>query len=91
VRMALGAMPADIFRLIVGKGLRLALGGLLAGLVLAFALARFMHTLVYGIGSGDPVTFVAGSLVLLIVAVLASYVPARRAVNLNPVDVLRTE
>jgi putative ABC transport system permease protein len=50
-----------------------------------------MHTLVYGIGSGDPVTFVAGSLVLLIVAVLASYVPARRAVNLNPVDVLRTE
>jgi predicted permease len=91
VRMALGAMPADIFRLIVGKGLSLALGGLLAGLVLAFALARFMHTLVYGISSGDPVTFVAGSLVLLIVAVLASYVPARRAVNLNPVDVLRTE
>jgi predicted permease len=91
VRMALGAMPADIFRLIVSTGLSLAMGGVLAGLLIAFGLVRFLDTLVYGIGFGDPVTFIAGALVLIVVAVLASYVPARRAVNLSPVDVLRAE
>jgi putative ABC transport system permease protein len=91
VRMALGAMPADIFRLIVGKGLSLALVGILSGLVVAFALVRLMHTLIYGVSFGDPITFIGGTVVFLIVAVVASYGPARRAVNLSPVDVLRTE
>jgi putative ABC transport system permease protein len=91
VRMALGALPADIFRLVVGKGLRLALLGLSAGLILSFALTRLMSTLVYGVSPADPVTFVAGAILLLAVAVLASYLPARRAMNINPIDVLGSQ
>ena len=91
VRMALGALPADIFRLIVGKGLSLALVGLSAGLVLSFAIGRLMSTLVYGVSPADPVTFIASAVLLLVVAVLASYLPARRAMNLNPVDVLGSQ
>lgn len=91
VRMALGALPTDILRLVLGKGIGLTAAGLGIGLLMAFALARLMSTLVYGIGLGDPVTFIAGSGVLLFVALLASYFPARRAMDLNPVDVLRSE
>jgi putative ABC transport system permease protein len=91
VRMALGALPADVRRLVIGKGLALTTAGLFVGLVSAFALARLISTLMYGISSTDPITFIAGASVLLFVAFLASYLPARRAMNLNPVDVLRSE
>ena len=89
--MALGALPADVLRLVIGKGLALTTAGLFVGLVSAFALARLISTLMYGISSTDPITFIAGASVLLFVAFLASYLPARRAMNLNPVDVLRSE
>jgi len=91
VRMALGALPADVLRLVMGKGLGLTAGGLLIGLLVALLGARFMSTLVYGISSADPLTFLVCAVVLLLAAFLASYLPARRAMSLNPVDVLRSE
>jgi putative ABC transport system permease protein len=91
VRVALGALPLDVLRLVLGKGIGLTAAGLGIGLLMAFALARLMSTLVYGIALGDPLTFIAGTGLLLLVAFLASYFPARRAMNLNPVDVLRSE
>jgi putative ABC transport system permease protein len=75
----------------LSKGIGLTAAGLGIGVLMAFALARLMSTLVYGIALGDPLTFVAGTGLLLLVAFLASYFPARRAMNLNPVDVLRSE
>jgi predicted permease len=91
VRMALGALPADVFRQVMSQGLGLTAAGLAIGLAIAVAAARFLSTLVYGIGSADPFTFLSAAAVLLAVAFFASYLPARRAMSLNPVDVLRSE
>jgi putative ABC transport system permease protein len=91
VRMALGALPTDVLRLVVGKGLGLTAAGLSIGLLVAVIGAGFMSTLMYGISAADPFTFIVSTIVLLVVALLASYLPARRAMSLNPVDVLRSE
>ena len=91
IRMALGALPSDVFRLVIGKGLGLTTAGLAIGLVFAFAIGRFLSSLMFGISSADPLTFIAGAFVLLLAAFLASYLPARRAMSLNPVDVLRRD
>src|SRR5439155_21115848 len=91
IRMALGALPSDVFRLVIGKGLGLTTAGLAIGLVFAFAIGRFLSSLMFGISSADPLTFIAGAFVLLLAAFLASYLPARRAMSLNPVDVLRSD
>jgi putative ABC transport system permease protein len=91
IRMALGALLVDVLRIVLGRGIALTATGLCIGLVIAFALARLMSSLVYGIGFGDPLTFIVGTMVLLLVSFLASYLPARRAMSLNPVDVLRSE
>jgi putative ABC transport system permease protein len=69
----------------------LAVAGLVIGVLLAFGISRFLSTLIFGISAADPITFIAGSMVLLFVAFVASYLPARRAMSLNPVDVLRSE
>ncbi len=94
IRMALGAEKQDIFRMIVGHGLRLALAGLAIGAAAALILTRllsgFSH-LLYGVSANDPATFVAVSLVLAGVAVLACYVPARRAMRVDPMVALRYE
>jgi putative ABC transport system permease protein len=91
IRLALGASPTHILRLAIGKGLGLTAIGLLLGLSISFALTRFIATLVYGITTADPLTFVAGTCVLLLVSLIASFVPSRRAMKVNPVDVLRTD
>lgn len=91
VRMALGAQAADVRRLIVLQGFKLGLYGILIGLPLSLALARVMKSLLYGIGASDPVTFAAVSLFLLAVVVVASYLPARRATQVNPAIALRYE
>jgi len=91
VRMALGALPKDVLRLIISKGLGLTAAGLSIGLLMALVAARFMSSLIYGISSADPLTFMVGTVVLLVVSFLASYLPARRAMRLNPLDVLRSE
>jgi putative ABC transport system permease protein len=94
IRMALGAEKQDVFRLVIGHGLRLALAGLVIGAAAALVLARLISSfsnLLYGVGTGDPATFVSVSLVLTGVAFLACYIPARRATKVDPIVALRHE
>jgi putative ABC transport system permease protein len=91
IRIALGADPSGVVRYIVGGGIRLALAGAAVGLVGAFALTRLMDKLLYGVGATDPVTFLAVPLVLCAVALVASYLPARRAAKVDPLTALRAD
>jgi putative ABC transport system permease protein len=94
IRMALGAEKRNIFRLVIGQGLRLALVGLAIGAVAALILTRVLSSfshLLYGVGAGDPVTFVIVSLTLTGAALLACYIPARRAIHVDPMIALRYE
>jgi putative ABC transport system permease protein len=94
IRIALGAHPRDVFRLVIGHGLRLAFIGAALGAVAALILVRIVSSfsqLLYGVGGGDAVTLAGVSLVLLSVASLASYIPARRAMRVDPVVALRHE
>ena len=89
IRMAVGAQPRDVLRLIVGHGAKLALLGLGIGAVFAFLLTRSMATLLYGVSATDPVTFSGVAIVLFGVAVTACYIPARRALRVDPLVALR--
>lgn len=89
LRMALGAGERDVLRLVVRQGMRVALLGAGAGLAGALLLTRLMSTLLYGVGSSDPATFVAVTLTLTAVALVASYIPARRATRIDPLVALR--
>lgn len=91
IRMALGAQRMDVLRMTVGQGLRLVALGVAAGVLAALALTRLMSTLLFGVTATDPLTFCAISLVLLIVAALASYLPALRATRIDPMVALRYE
>jgi predicted permease len=91
VRIALGAQRKNVLVLVVSQGLRLALLGLALGLVAAVAVTRFISNLLYGVTPTDPVAFIGVSLLLLLVAMLASWLPARRATKLDPMTVLRNE
>jgi putative ABC transport system permease protein len=91
VRMALGAARVDILRLVMGKSLRLIVCGTVAGLAAALATSRVLSRLLFGIRSHDPVTFFMVTLLLIVVALLATLVPARRAASVNPVEALRAE
>ena len=91
VRVALGAQRLDVFSLVVGKGLKLALIGSVIGLAGALAAARLVSSLLYGVKSSDPVTFVCVSLLLVVVAALASWLPARKAAKVDPMEALRYE
>jgi putative ABC transport system permease protein len=89
VRLALGAAERQIFTLVVGESLRLAAAGLAIGLVLALAVGRALKTLLFGVGSADPVTFAATAMLLAGVACVAAFVPARRAMRVEPMMALR--
>jgi putative ABC transport system permease protein len=91
IRMALGAQKRDVLKLTVGHGLKLVLIGVACGLVGAFTLTRLMTSLLFGVGATDPGTFIAISVILVSVALLASYIPARRATKVDPLRALRYE
>ena len=91
VRVTMGAQPADVFRIIVGEGLRLALVGVGIGLATALALTRLLRSFLFGISAYDPFTFVGVSILLTLVAAAACYFPARRATQVDPLVALRYE
>ncbi len=91
IRMALGARGADVLKLVLRHGMILALPGIALGLLAAFALTRLMKSLLFNVSATDPLTFVAIALLLAVVALLACYLPARRATKVDPLDALRCE
>ena len=91
LRMALGAQPTDVLRVIVGHGLRLVLLGLCIGVAGAFVVTRWMSSVLFGVTPTDPLTFTVVAFVLCTVALLASYIPARRAMRVDPIVALRYE
>ena len=91
IRLALGASRADVLRLILSAGLRLALTGIAFGIVLSFAFTRFLSSLLFGVPATDLFTFSALSILLIVVSLLACYVPARRATKVDPLLALRYE
>jgi putative ABC transport system permease protein len=89
IRMAVGAQRRDILRLILGQGAKLALLGLGSGVVFALLLTRLMESLLYNVSATDPLTFAGVAIILLGVAVTACYIPARRAMRVDPIVALR--
>ena len=91
IRMALGAQRGDVFRLIIGGGMKLILAGIVVGIGCALGLTRLLASLLYGVGASDPLTFAAVVMLLAVVALLANYLPARRATQVDPLTALREE
>jgi putative ABC transport system permease protein len=89
IRSALGAQQHHVLNMAIGQGLSLVLAGTVAGIGFAFAVTRYLQHLLFGVGPADPVTFVAVSVILGAVALLACYIPARRATRVDPVVSLR--
>jgi putative ABC transport system permease protein len=91
VRVALGAQTKDVVKLVVGQGLALTSTGIAVGLAASFVLTRLMKSLLFSVSPTDPATFIAATLSLAIVALLACYLPARRATKVDPMIALRRE
>jgi ABC-type antimicrobial peptide transport system permease subunit len=91
IRIALGAQRGHVLRLIVGRGLRLAVLGAAVGVIAAAAITHWMSSLLFGVSATDPLTFAVVLLLVTAVAALAAYIPARRAMRVDPVVALRYE
>jgi putative ABC transport system permease protein len=91
IRIALGAQQNNVMRLILGEGMLLILIGLTIGLAGSLALTRFLSSLLFGVTATDPITFGAVAILLAVVALAACYLPARRAMRVNPIVALRYE
>ena len=91
VRVALGAQPSDVLRLVIGQGLRMALIGVVTGIGAALGLTRLMANQLFGVSAHDPLTFAGVAVLLILVAVAACFLPARRAMRVDPIVALRCE
>ena len=91
IRMALGARPGDVVRMVVGQGALLAVAGVALGVIAALALSRLLAGLLWGVSSTDPLTYVAMAVLFVTVVGLASWLPARRAARVEPVSALQSE
>jgi putative ABC transport system permease protein len=91
IRIALGAQRERVVRLVIGQGLSLTLAGIVVGVIGAYSLTRLIATLLFGVAPVDPVTFAGVSLLFVLVACLASYLPARRAAAVDPIIAMRAE
>jgi ABC-type antimicrobial peptide transport system permease subunit len=91
IRLALGAQRHDLLKLVLGQGVRLTMIGVAAGLTLALALTRFLSSMLYGVSAADPITFTTIALLFAGLALTASYLPARRAMKVDPLTALRHE
>jgi putative ABC transport system permease protein len=91
IRIALGAQVGDVLKMILGQGMSVIGIGLVIGLAAAFALMRLLRSLLFGVGENDPLTFVAITVGLILVALIACYIPARRATKVDPLVALRAE
>jgi putative ABC transport system permease protein len=91
IRMALGAQRTDVLRLVVGEGARLAVLGVSIGIAASFVITRLLSSLLFGVSATDPITFAGVAALLSLIALLASYIPARRAMRLDPNNALRYE
>jgi ABC-type antimicrobial peptide transport system permease subunit len=89
IRRALGAQQSDILRIVLGDALRLVLAGVAIGIAGALVLTRVIRNLLFSISATDPATFVAIALLFVIAALMASYIPARRAAQIDPITALR--
>ena len=90
IRLALGARPSEVRRMVIGDGLRQAIAGVIVGIAGAIWLTRLMGSMLFGVHPGDPLTLAIVAVLLLVVATLACYLPARRATRVDPLVVLRT-
>ena len=91
IRLALGASRGDVVSQVVGDGLRLAVAGIVLGVLIALAVTRLLAALLYGVGASDAPTFMAVVALLALVSLVASYLPARRAARVDPLVALRSE
>jgi putative ABC transport system permease protein len=91
VRMALGAHPGNVLRLILGEGLKLVLAGAALGIIFALLATRFIATMIYGVSATDPLIFFSVITLLVLVSLAACYIPARRAMRVDPIVALRYE
>jgi putative ABC transport system permease protein len=91
LRLALGASPGDVLRLVIAEGVRLAAVGAVVGLLGAWAVTRLLSSILFGVSATDPVTFIAVPCLLVLITVVASWLPARRAARVEPITALRNE